>query len=85
MNEDEFISYVMGGKSGACDLFEKYKTIVRFFIDSESEKSKKWTEHEYLNLIDLVNYYERAINFLIKEIDREKEIERGQRRCFRMN
>ena len=36
MTADKFLSYVMGGESGACDLFEKYKTIVRFFIDSES-------------------------------------------------
>ena len=30
MNEDEFLSYVMGGESGACDLFKRHKTIVCF-------------------------------------------------------
>ena len=66
MNEDEFLSYVTGGESGACDLFKKYKMIVRFYIDSESEESKKWTEHEYI--IDLVDYNQGEINFLNEKL-----------------
>ena len=62
MTEDVFLLYVTGVESGACHLFKEYKTIVRFFIDSESERSFKWTEHEYI--INLVEYYEEEIKYL---------------------